>query len=292
MASGSRDIDEPPEPIDRYIHLQRIDERECPKYMLTFTHWECRVKGLSKLTFAAVCRAIYLILAEIFRIVLSAASPEDKVRLRFSSKHLKSAIWTPLMPRSQYTVERIMLQVEQVLQSNESFRLDETFEIWTQIAKLPSGGCWTDSPKLLADKLRDKHSVVQVRNSDEICLARAIVIGKARADGDMALYKKLQTHRNPTHLGDKTAQTVEAKALIALAGLAPRRFDIADLKVFQKALPGYMIIAIGAEQLNSVIFRGEEREKKIMVLHHNNHFDVLTSIPVCDGASCILLCLF
>jgi hypothetical protein len=173
-----------------------------------------------------------------------------------------------------------MLQVEQVLQSNEAFRLDETFEIWTQIAKLPSGGCWTDTPRMLADKLRDKQSVVQVRNSDEICLARALVIGKAKADGDAAFYKKLQTHRNRTHLGDKTAQTAAAKALIALAGLEPRRFDLADLKTFQKALPDYMIIAIGAEQLNSIIFQGEEKAKKIMVLHHNNHFDVLTSIPV------------
>jgi hypothetical protein len=281
------DDDDPLEPIGKHIYLKQIDDRKCPKYMLTFTHWECRVKGLSKLTFSTIFQAITLILAEIFRVVLAAALPEDKVRLRLSSKHLKSAIWTPLMPRSQYTVERIMLQVEQVLQSNESFRLDDTFEIWTQVAKLPSGGCWTDSPKMLADKLRDKHSVVQVKNSDEICLARAIVIGKARADGDMALYKKLQTHRNPTHLGDKTAQTAEAKALIALAGLEPRRYNIADLKKFQKVLPDYMIIAIGAEQLNSIIFRGEEREKKIIVLYHNNHFDVLTSIPVCKTIFCI-----
>lgn len=266
-------------PIEQYFTLIATGERKSHLYGLTFTTWDCRVRGLARIPFIAITRAIYLILDAVLGKVLLKAKPNDPVRIRLYSRGLKHPIWIPPMPRSQLSVDRVMLHVEKVLQSNENFRIDQSFELFVQHAAIPNGGTDNNIPKLLRAKLDNKRCVTQVRNNDEICLARAIVIAKALADGDRALYTKLHHTNRPTTLSDRTAQTKKAKALIALTGLPIRAYSLDDVAVFQSVLPDYMILVVGITQLNSIIFSGPEKNKKIILLLHGGHYDVLTSLP-------------
>ena len=190
--------------------------------------------------------------------------------------------WTPPIQRDQLTVERIMLEVSRVLQSHEDFRLDDTFSLWVQHAAIPGGTCSTiesNQNVLLLRKLREKRCVTVVKNDDEICLARALVIGKALADNDKKLYATLRKQKYPTHYTDRTEQTKRAMSLFGEAGLTVRRFTLADVESFERVLSEYMIVIVGVEQLNSIIHAGAYKEKKILLLLHSEHFDVLTSLP-------------
>lgn len=270
-------------PIEQYYTLNKVNEKRAKNYGLTFTSWECRVRGLSKIPYHATPRAIYLILESVLDRVLADAKPDDKVRLSLhNSKGFKRPIWVPPLRRSQLSVDRIMMEVEHIIQSNEAFRLDECFELRVQHAVVPAGKGGDDrkTHSLLRSRIGEKHCVTQVRNKDEICLARAIVIGKALADGDRKLYRTLHHTKGSTDLTDKTLQTIHAKALIALTGLPYRRYSLEDVVAFQTVLPDYRIIVVGVAQMNSVVYSGPVREKRIMLLLHGDHFDVLTSLSV------------
>ena len=265
---------------DFYV-LRKVRNQVSDKYGLTFENFECSFRGLNKVPFEFIPQTLYQILDSIFEEVLVGAEPEDKVRIRLNNKCLTQPIWTPPIPRSQMTIQRLMLEVEKMLQSKQEFRLDETLEIWAQIAKIPSGSCFKDLPPLLKKKVVSKKCVVQVKNSDLACLPRAFVIGKASktADNDKNLFKKLHDVVNRTHIGDRTAQTRHARDLMVRAGLEYREYSIKDLQAFQTALPAYQIVVVSVDHLNSVIFSGAYSEKKILLLLHDKHFDVLTSLP-------------
>ena len=46
-----------------------------------------------------------------------------------------------------------------------------------------------------------------------------------------------------------------------------------------QVLKDYQIIVIGTEQLNTVVYKGPAKSKKIILLHHDAHFDVIKSLP-------------
>ncbi|XP_055334218.1 uncharacterized protein LOC129585529 [Paramacrobiotus metropolitanus] len=206
------------------------------------------------------------------------------VRVQLYSDHLrkKIPIWTPLMRRDELTVDRIMARVERVMQSSTSFRLDESFRIEVQYTETPDGG-GNDNlviPESVKRLLKNKMSIVRIKNDDNLCLPRSLVTAKALADDDLQLYSTLRdtrAHKHPEKQ-HKDQQTLLAKQLVIAAGLTERRYSLDDVETFQKLLSDYQIIIVGLEQLNSIIFAGEFREKRLMLLYYANHFDVLTSL--------------
>jgi hypothetical protein len=267
-------------PIEDFFTISPGYVNHNKKYDLVLSNYDCKVSNLEQIPFERTPRAIYRILERIFEQLLVDVAQTDKIRVRMFSNKLRYPIWTPFFVRSEFSVARIMLEVSRVLQSNQEFRLDETFQITVQHAKVPVGRCTPDIPKLLADKLYRMRALVRVRNSDEICLARALVIGKALADKDKKLYKALINVKKDTRIGDTTKQTEMAVALIAKAGFPIRAFTLEDVKKFQAVLPEYMIVIIGFEQRNQVIQAGKFSKQRIVLLHHHDHFDVITSLPV------------
>ena len=54
---------------------------------------------------------------------------------------------------------------------------------------------------------------------------------------------------------------------------------IPEIKKFEAALPGYQLNMVSKEYLNALIYSGPEAEKHIYLYHHDNHYDVITSMP-------------
>ena len=54
---------------------------------------------------------------------------------------------------------------------------------------------------------------------------------------------------------------------------------IPEVKKFQAALPDYQLNVISKEHLNALVFSGPEAEKHLYLYHHDNHYDVITSMP-------------
>ena len=84
-------------------------------------------------------------------------------------------------------VDGILEQMARVLNSNEQFELDDSFQLsFTRDGATPRGsghkrklkpGHW--HPETFK---RFKHTVITIKNKDELCCARAIVTAKAKAD--------------------------------------------------------------------------------------------------------------
>lgn len=73
-------------------------------------------------------------------------------------------------------------------------------------------------------------------------------------------------------------QRTLAEELHNLANVPLRQCDLNDVKTFQSALPGYQINIVSKESFNAIVYQGPEAEKKIYLYHHDNHFDVITTM--------------
>ena len=52
-----------------------------------------------------------------------------------------------------------------------------------------------------------------------------------------------------------------------------------EVKQFQTYLSDYQINIVSKDHQNSIIYSGPEKEKRIYLFLHDNHYDVITSMP-------------
>ena len=88
--------------------------------------------------------------------------------------------------RGSDRVDGILQQMARVLNSNENFELDDSFQLsFTQVRAAPLGSAKRkmkpghSHPETFK---RFKHCIVTIKNKDELCCARAIVTAKAKVD--------------------------------------------------------------------------------------------------------------
>lgn len=184
---------------------------------------------------------ILVIFEHILEVVLRNVADTDHVRLRIESDNLVlGPIYTPITKKDQLSVERWMEEVERKLNSNESFRLDESFPVMVEYARQPAGGCCDNVPKFLQAKLTNLKCVFRVRNDDETCLARALVLGKAYVNCKAKSKKKKSKKEKEKamqpfyKLRYKKAQNAKTLELLAAAGLPERPCTLEDIPYFEK----------------------------------------------------------
>jgi hypothetical protein len=96
----------------------------------------------------------------------------------------------------------------------------------------------------------NKRSIVRIRNNDQLCLARALVVAKAKIDNDPQ-YKSIADHRNP--MQTRLARELHQNAAVPLG---PCGLD--EVKQFQTYLSEYQINIVSKEQHNSIIYIGPD----------------------------------
>ena len=128
-------------------------------------------------------------LHEIFQSVLDRVTHDipshDQVRFVLHSPQLEYPISLPFMPRQRLTTERVLAEFERVIQSNHEFHLNDTVNVDLIHVEMPYGGKGTKRSHINLEKhLERKGSFVRIQNKDDLCLARALVIAKAKIDND------------------------------------------------------------------------------------------------------------
>ncbi len=89
------------------------------------------------------------------------------------------------MPRQRLATERVLAEFERVIQSNQHFHLNDSVDVNVIHLEMPHGGRKTKRAEINLEKhLVNKRSIVRIRNNDQICLARALVVTKAKIDND------------------------------------------------------------------------------------------------------------
>ena len=172
----------------------------------------------------------------------------DLVRFVLRSNQLDTPISLPFMPLLRLTPERVFSQIERVVQSNQDFRLNESVIVDIVHVEMPNGSGKRKTRRDnidLVSYLQNKRSIVSIKNKDDLCLARALVVAIANINKDKR-YKLLADLRRP-------AQENEARELHRKAGVPIGPCGISEVKQFQKYLTGYEINIVSMEHGNTII---------------------------------------
>ena len=102
-------------------------------------------------------------------------------------------------------------------------------------------------------------------------MARALVVAKAKVDDDPQ-YKSIDKHQRP--MQTRLAQELHANADVPLGPCG-----IKEAKRFQVYLTEYQINIVSKEYNNKIVYSGPNKDKRIYLYMHNNHYDVITKMP-------------
>ena len=174
-------------------------------------------------------------------------------------------------------IDGILEQISRVLNSNEQFELDDSFQLsFTQVRAAPqgSGGKRKMKPGHSHPETfkRLKESVVQIKNKDVLCCARAIVTAKAKMDN----HPKWSSFKNGKSIQRTKALNLHWEAQVPLGACGYE-----ELTKFSMAptLYDYQLLVIDQTRSHRVDAFGPRQDKQLVLLYNQQHFDVVTSLP-------------
>ena len=182
-------------------------------------------------------------------------------------------------------VEALFHRLAQALNSNEQFEMDDSFQVSiTQVHHAPQG---TGRPRrgkpghpTMAMLTAKKNSVIRIQNKDDkLCCARALVVAKTRLD-QHPKQRAIQRGKGP--LQRTLALDLHHEAKVPLG---PCSYDA--FTAFSKApsLVGYQIILVDASRSFHITTFGPLQDKQLILLHDQDHYDVITRLPGFFGSS-------
>ena len=206
-------------------------------------------------------------------------NPNDQVRFILRSDQLQTPISIPFLPLEKLTTEKVLSHVEKVVQSNQEFRLNDTVTIDIIHVETPQGSGRSRVKRGIVnirEYLKKKGSVITINNKDDFCLARALAVSIARIEKDPRY----------NHIRESTRhiQLDRALDLHQAANVPLGPCGLNEVKLFQQYLTNYQIIVVSGDHNNSIIYPPQppanpNPEKSIYLYFHDNHFDVITSLP-------------
>ena len=212
--------------VNDHVTVKQVARSYNRHFKVYLNRYKVTIRDVGAVPISVIIPTIVQILDHVLQLVMDEVGENDRVRIRIDSRTFHIPIYTLLTKKSELTVDRWMMEVEKVLNSHEEFILDDSFTVTTEYAEIPAGRCFDKVPKMLAAKLHKMRCVVPIKNSNSICMARALVVGKAHADGNKAIYDKVRRPRNE--------QTIQVRHLIQQAGLTEREFSIEDIPAFER----------------------------------------------------------
>ena len=208
--------------------------------------------------------------------VTSSHKDENALFVAMSSNRLHHTYHSPRLTvgdwrDSTLPARRVWDMMSAILNSNESFRLDDSFHTEITVVETPARGSGRVSlkNKSLESLIRRKKSVVCINNNDELCAARALVTCKAKVDSN-ANYNTIKR--------GTLIQTNLAQQLHQVANVPEGPCGLEEIEKFQEHLKDYQIVVISADHGFQTIFRGPSASKTLGLLKTGEHFHALTSL--------------
>ena len=260
---------------ERFYTINKVRQVRTKKFRTTATDYSVSFKGLEDLSVVQQGLNVRILFEQLLDDVTADMKESDQIRFVLRTEQLETPISLPFMPVSELTPERVYSQIERVVQSHQEFRLNGSVVVDIVHVEMPEGeGKRKRRDINLESHLKSKGSVITIKNNDDLCLSRALVVAIAKASGDKR-YKQLVKH-------DRPVQGKAARELHEKAGVPFGPCGIPEVKQFQKYLTEYEINIVSADHQNSIIYpeRPTTTEAKRLFLYlHNNHYDVITSMP-------------
>ena len=276
-----KSVNQDEEPQQDYYQIKPVRDHHSQKFNMTAKNYSVRFNNvLDDVDLLESQKRTYGIFDHLLEDVTEGMNSTDQVRFVLSSNQLQTPIALPFCSLEELTTEKVLAQVEKVVQSNEEFRLNDTVDIDIIRVEMPQGSGKSRRKRQtlnIRDYLRKKKSVITINNKDDLCLARALVVSIARIEHDPR-YNQIINSRRYTIQRERAFDLHEA----ANVPLGPCGLDKVDL--FQHYLTNYQIIVVSGDQNNAIIYPPQPRtnpnpEKSIYLYYQANHFDVITSLP-------------
>ncbi|VDI13173.1 Hypothetical predicted protein [Mytilus galloprovincialis] len=256
---------------DRFYDLSVVSERNLPKFRTKSTAYKVTFKELEVRGLPQILVTLQLLFQSLIKDMTEFMKTDDLIRMSIQCPELDFPITIPFMKVAQLSAETMLREIERVLQSYEQFVLDSSLEIEITHVDMPKGsGRKTCKFVDIERFLKDKKCIIQIQNYDELCCARALVTAKANIDK----HPKWEDIRKGRLIQKQLALELHEKANIPL-----KACDLEDIKQFQSVMKDCQINVVSQQHFNGIIFQGPEAEKKIYLYHHNEHYDVITSMP-------------
>ena len=270
-----RKNNEEPEPEQDFYVKESVKKHMSKKFRMTATDHTIRFNNNTVNNFDLIesHERTYQIFEHLLSDVTEGMDERDQVRFVLRSEQLDTPISIPFLPLAQLTPERVFSAVQRVMQSNREFRLNDTVTVDLIHVEAPQGsGRSKRSVVNIKEYLHKKRSIITIKNNDNLCLARALVVAIA----------KIEKAPNYTYLRDvDRAQEKKARELHAAANVPLGPCGIEEVKLFQKHLTSYEINIISGNHDNAIIYPSEHSDNvtPIYLYLHDNHYDIVTSMP-------------
>ena len=272
-----RKSDEPLLPEKDFYEKETVTKHMSKKFRMTATDHTIRFNNvLSELDLIESYERTQAIFEHLLNDVTRDMNGKDQVRFVLRSEQLDTPISLPFMPAEQLTTERIFSQIERVIQSNRDFRLNDTVTVDIIHVEAPQGSGRSKRTTLnIREYLHKKGSVITIKNNDNLCLARALVVAVAKIEKDPK-YMYLIDSRRP-------AQQMKAMELHRVANVPFGPCGLPEVDLFQKYLTNYEINVVSGNHNDSIIYPPKPSDNNnvtpIYLYLHDNHYDVITSMP-------------
>ena len=271
--------DQDEEPQQDYYQIKPVRDHHSQKFNMTAKNYSVRFNNvLHDVDLLESQNRTYGIFEHLLKDVTEGMNSTDQVRFVLSSNQLQTPIALPFCPLGELTTEKVLSQVEKVVQSNEEFRLNDTVNIDIIRVEMPKGSGRTKRTTLnIRDHLTKKSSVIPIiNNRDNLCLARALVTSIARIEKDPR-YNRIRVPGN-------SIQRERAFDLHEAANVPLGPCGLKEVGLFQNYLVNYQIIVVSGDQNNTIIYPPQpptnpNPEKSIYLYYQANHFDVITKLP-------------
>ena len=204
----------------------------------------------------------------------------DRLHNNFQGWGLRAGEWR----RDTERVEALFQRLAQALNSNEQFEMDDSFQVSiTQVHHAPQG---TGRPRrgkpghpTMTMLTANKRSVIRIINDDQLCCARALVVAKARVDQHP---KEKAIRKGEGPLQRRLAWDLQDEAQVPWG---PCSYDALTQFSQAPSLTGYQIILVDAQRSFHITTFGPLSDKQLILLHNQDHYDVITKLPGFFGSS-------
>ena len=217
-----------------------------------------------------------------------------RVRLSIMSQDLHHEIWIPFIPPSEMTVERVMISIEQVLQSDKKWLFMGVMRVTFVHAALPvgNGRIPLSSNRLsanLVEMLGRKRSIIQIpKDKFNMCCARAIAVGMAQLDRELPGTRRKKTPWHERVRRYTTLQVKLAKELLAEAGIGVDELcGQPEWEKFQSVLSkkDISLVVVSGDNFNTIVYYGDGKDsgKLVSLYLADGHYNTITHLPAFFG---------
>ena len=228
-----RKSDEPLLPEKDFYEKESVTKHKSKKFRMTATDHIRFNNVLSELDLIESYERTFAIFEHLLNDVTRDMNGKDQVRFVLRSDQLDTPISLPFMAAEQLTTERVFSQIERVIQSNRDFRLNDTVTIDMIHVEAPQGSGRSKRTTLnIREYLHKKGSVITIKNNDNLCLARALVVAIAKIENDPN-YKDLRDSKKRVQQNKAIALHERANVPFGPCGLA--EVELRDQYCFWKS---------------------------------------------------------